>query len=183
MTAAALALIHAQAFTMPRPWSEAEIAGLLDNPLCFVLTEPDGFLLGRVVAGEAELLTVAVCPETQGKGIGRRLVQGFLTEAARRGADSAFLEVAETNLAARVLWEFPPKLAYSFCRRMLLKNYIYDFSLESLYLIAAFLFLAVGIGYGGWNWIAFSRLGEAAPTGTVVIPAISLQGSSTRLDA
>ena len=41
-----------------------------------------------------------------------------------------------------------------------------------LYLIAAFLFLAVGIGYGGWNWVAFGRIGLAAPTGTVVIPAM-----------
>ncbi|MFN0022049.1 MAG: glycosyltransferase family 2 protein [Pirellulaceae bacterium] len=73
---------------------------------------------------------------------------------------------------SRVLLEFPPKLAYSFVRRMLLKNYIYDFSMESLYLIAAFLFLAVGIGYGGWNWLAYARLGDAAPTGTVVIPAM-----------
>ncbi len=73
---------------------------------------------------------------------------------------------------SRVLLEFPPKLAYSFGRRMLLRNYIYDFSMESLYLIAAFLFLAVGIGYGGWNWLAYARLGDAAPTGTVVIPAM-----------
>lgn len=73
---------------------------------------------------------------------------------------------------SRVLLEFPPKLAGSFARRVLLKNYIYDFSLESLYLIAAFLFLAVGVGYGGWNWLAYARLGDAAPTGTVVIPAM-----------
>jgi glycosyltransferase involved in cell wall biosynthesis len=73
---------------------------------------------------------------------------------------------------SRVLLEFPPKLAYSFMRRIVLKNYIYDFSLESLYLIAAFLFLAVGIGYGGWNWLAYALVGHSAPTGTVVIPAM-----------
>ena len=73
---------------------------------------------------------------------------------------------------SRVLLEFPPKLAYSFARRMLLKNYIYDFSMESLYLIAACLFLTVGIGYGGWNWLAYARMGIPAPTGTVVIPAM-----------
>lgn len=104
MTAAELALIHAQAFTMPRPWSEAEIADLLASPLCFVLPAPDGFLLGRVVAGEAEVLTVAVRPVAQGRGVGLQLVRAFLAEAARRGADSAFLEVAETNLAARAVY-------------------------------------------------------------------------------
>ena len=99
-----MASIHKQAFTMPRPWSETEIADLLQSPLCFALHEPDSFVLGRVVAGEAELLTVAVRPAAQGNGIGLRLVQGFLTEVARRGADSAFLEVAQSNLAARAVY-------------------------------------------------------------------------------
>lgn len=97
---AELARLHGAAFVMPRPWSGAEIADLLASPLVFVLHEPQGFLMGRVVAGEAELLTVAVDPAAQGRGIGGRLVQGFVAEAERRGADSAFLEVAETNAAA-----------------------------------------------------------------------------------
>ena len=101
---AALALLHAAAFQMPRPWSDAEIAALLASPLCFLLQEPDGFLIGRVVAGEAELLTLAVWPAAQGRGIGGRLVQGFLAEAALRGADTAFLEVAETNHPARKVY-------------------------------------------------------------------------------
>ena len=99
-----MAFIHKAAFQVPRPWSEGEIADLLAQPLCFVLTEAEGFLIGRVVAGEAELLTVAVLPDRQGRGIGLRLVQGFLVEAALRGADSAFLEVAEDNLAARAVY-------------------------------------------------------------------------------
>jgi ribosomal-protein-alanine N-acetyltransferase len=97
---AELARLHGAAFVTPRPWSEAEIADLLASPLVFVLQEPGGFLMGRVVAGEAELLTVAVDPPFQRRGIGLRLVQAFVAEARRRGADSAFLEVAATNLAA-----------------------------------------------------------------------------------
>ena len=104
MSAAELARLHAAAFEMPRPWSETEIADLLASPFCFLLHEPDGFLIGRVVAGEAELLTVAVLPAAQGQGKGHRLVLGFLAEALRRGADAAFLEVAETNLAARAVY-------------------------------------------------------------------------------
>lgn len=99
-----LAQVHAAAFVMPRPWSGAEIADLLAGPLCFLVQEPDGFLIGRVVAGEAELLTVAVKPCAQGRGIGLRLVQGFVTQAASRGAETAFLEVAETNAAARAVY-------------------------------------------------------------------------------
>jgi ribosomal-protein-alanine N-acetyltransferase len=104
LTAAEMALVHAASFTTPRPWSETEIYDLLQSPLVFALTEPDGFLLGRVVAGEAELLTVAVAPQNRRAGTGRRLVSGFLAEAQARGAESAFLEVAEANIAARNLY-------------------------------------------------------------------------------
>lgn len=101
---AALARLHSAAFVMPRPWSATEIAELLASPLCFLIEAPDGFLIGRVVAGEAELLTVAVRPLAQGRGIGGRLVQSFVDEARLRGADTAFLEVAETNAAARLVY-------------------------------------------------------------------------------
>jgi ribosomal-protein-alanine N-acetyltransferase len=63
-----------------------------------------GFLLGRVVLDEAELLTIAVHPDVQGQGIGGALVAGFLAQAAARGARRAFLEVAEDNAAARALY-------------------------------------------------------------------------------
>lgn len=108
MTPAAMAALHAASFTTPRPWSASEIAALLDSPLVFALhdsaQDPAGFLLGRVVAGEAELLTVAVATDRRRAGTGRRLVEAFLSEAVRRGAESAFLEVAELNIAARALY-------------------------------------------------------------------------------
>lgn len=104
MTPAELAALHARVFTTPRPWSAAEFAALLADPLVFLLSEPAGFLLGRVVAGEAELLTLAVAPEARRQGTGARLVQEFLQESARRGAESAFLEVAAPNAAARALY-------------------------------------------------------------------------------
>lgn len=99
-----MARLHAESFTLPAPWSEAEITATLASPYCFVLTQPDGFLLGQVVAGEAELMTVAVAPKAQGRGQGRALVAAFLDEARRRGAESAFLEVAETNAPARKVY-------------------------------------------------------------------------------
>ncbi|NJS40643.1 MAG: GNAT family N-acetyltransferase, partial [Rhodobacteraceae bacterium] len=79
-------------------------AGLAD-PLAFLLVEGDaGFLLGRAVAGEAELLTVAVAPESRGRGLGQRLVSRFLYQARLRGAEVAFLEVAENNAPARAVY-------------------------------------------------------------------------------
>lgn len=104
MTPAEMAALHAATFITPRPWSEADIGELLASPFVFALQEPGGFLLGRVVAGEAELLTLAVAPDQRRAGIGRRLVQAFLTEARRRGGESAFLEVAEPNAPARALY-------------------------------------------------------------------------------
>ncbi len=105
MTPKALAALHGRCFTSPRPWSEAEFTGFQSDPLAFLLVEGDaGFLLGRAVAGEAELLTIAVAPEARGRGLGQRLVSRFLYQARLRGADSAFLEVAEDNAAARALY-------------------------------------------------------------------------------
>lgn len=104
MNAEEMARLHAAAFTMPRPWSAAEIAGALADPFGIALVEPQGFLLGRLVAGEAEILTLAVDPVARRQGIGARLVRRFVEEMRDRGAESAFLEVAATNLAAQSLY-------------------------------------------------------------------------------
>jgi len=102
--AAALADLHRASFTTPRPWSEAEIAELLHSPHVFALTEPQGFLMARVIADEAEILTLAVAPAARRTGIGARLLAAFLTTARSRGAATAFLEVAADNSAALALY-------------------------------------------------------------------------------
>lgn len=99
-----MARLHQASFTLPAPWSEAEIVSTLASPFSFALTRAEGFLLGQVVAGEAELLTLAVAPAARRQGLGRALVEGFLAEARARGAETAFLEVAETNAAARSVY-------------------------------------------------------------------------------
>lgn len=105
MTPEALAVLHAQAFTTPRPWSAGEFAAMLARPECFVLSEPGGFLVASAVVGEAEVLTLAVAPEARRQGIARTLVAGFLAQAAARGAQVAFLEVAADNAAALALYQ------------------------------------------------------------------------------
>lgn len=100
-----LAALHAACFTSPRPWSAAEFDSLLQSPHVFLLVESGGFLLGRAIAGEAELLTLAVAPDHRRKGIGLRLVMRFLTECRNRAADRAFLEVAADNVAAVGLYQ------------------------------------------------------------------------------
>ncbi len=104
MTPEDLAAIHRACFRTPRPWTAAEFTDLLASPQCFLRSAPDGFALGRVIAGEAELLTIAVRPAARQRGIGRRLLEDFLAEAAQRGAISAFLEVSEANESALALY-------------------------------------------------------------------------------
>ncbi len=121
MTPGAMAQIHAAAFTMPRPWSEQEIAAAIDDPWGIVVTESSGFLLGRVVAGESEILTLAVDPLAQRQGTGQRLVSAFVAQARAKGAESVFLEVAASNVAARALYE-----KCGFLQRGRRKNYYRD---------------------------------------------------------
>ena len=100
MTPAALAALHAAAFTQDRPWQEAEFASLLDSPFMQLFTRPGGFALTRTIAGESELLTLAVDPARQRQGLGRALLHDWLA-ALPADCDSAFLEVAADNLPAR----------------------------------------------------------------------------------
>ena len=98
----ALAAIHAEAFDAP--WDAASLAALLASPGVFAVAEEDGFILIRVVADEAEILTLAVRPAARRSGLGGRLVQAAVVRAAALGAERLFLEVAEDNVAARALY-------------------------------------------------------------------------------
>src|SRR5690606_4198483 len=108
------------------PWSESEFAALLGQPGVIALAEADGFILIRIAADEAEILTLAVQPAARRRGLGRRLVESgaraacpgradrpFLEGAGAHpgaraacagGADRLLLEVAEDNAAARALY-------------------------------------------------------------------------------
>jgi hypothetical protein len=79
----------------------------------------------------------------------------------------------QSHLSIRRVWgEFSRKLVACFLRRMVLKNFVYDFSMESIYLLAGLPLLLAGATYGGVNWFLYRLAGEGAPTGTVVIPAM-----------
>ena len=104
MTPNELARIHAAAFTQARPWSAKEFTDLVQSPHVHLTANPAGFALWRAVAGEAELMTIAVAPEYQGKGHGDALMRAWMT-AARDLAETAFLEVAADNHAALRLYE------------------------------------------------------------------------------
>jgi ribosomal-protein-alanine N-acetyltransferase len=101
MTPHELSRIHSAAFTMSRPWNAQEFTTLLSNPHTRLFAHPTGFALVQVIAGEAELLTIAVHPDAQGKGTGHKLMSEWLSKV---DATEAFLEVAADNNAARHLY-------------------------------------------------------------------------------
>jgi dolichol-phosphate mannosyltransferase len=74
----------------------------------------------------------------------------------------------------RVVRQFPGRLVWSLLRRLVVKNFIYDFNLASLHLLLGVPALVSGILFGAWNWYWYTSHGRAAPTGTVVLPAMTI---------
>ena len=101
-TAARLADLHAGAFSAP--WDAAAFESLLGQAGVFAIEAPQGFILIRSVADEAEILTLAVDPAARRQGLGARLVRDGAATAAARGAARLFLEVADDNAAALALY-------------------------------------------------------------------------------
>jgi ribosomal-protein-alanine N-acetyltransferase len=99
---APLAALHAACFA--DAWDARALGELLAGPGVFAVSLPEGFLLARVAADEAEILTLAVRPEARRRGIGAALVAAAASQAQSRGAGALFLEVGVANTAARALY-------------------------------------------------------------------------------
>jgi [ribosomal protein S18]-alanine N-acetyltransferase len=85
-------------------WTGPQCAGLLPMPgvwltLARIGPEVAGFALARVIAGEAELLLLAVGRAAQRRGVGASLLDRFISVAKRRGATRLHLEVRDGNPA------------------------------------------------------------------------------------
>lgn len=63
-----------------------------------------GYIVFRMVVDEMEILDLAVAPDARRKGLGRRLVNAALEASARRDVRAVYLEVRESNAAARSLY-------------------------------------------------------------------------------
>ena len=87
-------------------WTRSQCAGILPmTGVSLILArdsetgEPVGFSLSRSVAGEAELLLLAVLPSHHRQGIGTRLLDQFIDQAQLDGAGRVHLEVRDGNPA------------------------------------------------------------------------------------
>ena len=90
------------------PWNAGDFVDAVTGGVPFLVAETDagvvGYAIGRVAADEGEILNVAVQPEWRRRGIARRLVEALLAALAAAGARQVYLEVRESNVAARQLY-------------------------------------------------------------------------------
>jgi ribosomal-protein-alanine N-acetyltransferase len=98
--AAAIAALHAASFQ--RGWGEDEFHRLLiDRAVvahrAVIGRTMVGFILSRMAAGEAEILSVAIAPAWRGRGFARPLLDLHLRRLAGLGVRAVFLEVDEHN--------------------------------------------------------------------------------------
>lgn len=105
--AAAIAALHAASFR--RGWGEDEVYRLLTDSAviahrAIIRGALAGFIMSRLAAGEAEILSVAIAPARRGRGLSRPLLEFHLRVLAGRAIRTVFLEVDEHNAPARRLY-------------------------------------------------------------------------------
>jgi ribosomal-protein-alanine N-acetyltransferase len=105
-----LAELHGACFAVP--WQAEDFAKLLAAPGAGALmvmadaaaAEPCGFILWRIAADEAEIITLCVLGPQRGNKMGAALTKGAMQRAGA-AAKTIYLEVAEDNRPARRLYE------------------------------------------------------------------------------
>jgi len=106
-----LADIHARGFD--HGWSEDDIAATLAGKgvNCLVAniqgkgaTGPKGFMIMRTLAGQSEILTIAIDPDFRRNGMARALMDQAIRQLRSDKISQFFLEVSEYNQAALKLY-------------------------------------------------------------------------------
>jgi ribosomal-protein-alanine N-acetyltransferase len=107
--AVALARIHATCFDAP--WDAESFRRLLSRPGMLALVAKDAaetdlqsFILVQLVADESEIISLGTHASARALGLARALLTQAMAEAARHGAKTMFLEVADDNPAALALY-------------------------------------------------------------------------------
>jgi ribosomal-protein-alanine N-acetyltransferase len=105
--ARAAAEIHALSFD--RPWGLMEFERLMaeENILTHVAADEkasEGFVLSRLAADEAEILSIATHPRRRGEGIAGRLLSAHREALLLNRIRTLFLEVEDSNAPALALY-------------------------------------------------------------------------------
>jgi [ribosomal protein S18]-alanine N-acetyltransferase len=89
-------------------WTAGQYERLLESGFVWVAEHEwrlCGFVCAKVVAGEWEIENIVVVPEFQRRGVATRLMGALISEVQKRAGTAIFLEVRESNLSARHLYE------------------------------------------------------------------------------
>ncbi|WP_323766540.1 GNAT family N-acetyltransferase [Antarctobacter sp.] len=104
MTPEALSALTQRAYRHLTPWSAAQFEQTLSGRFSLLTSSDHAFVLGQIIADEAEILALAADPDRQRTGEATRALTAFHTQAAARGAIRVFLEVAAANTPARAFY-------------------------------------------------------------------------------
>jgi ribosomal-protein-alanine N-acetyltransferase len=104
----AVSELHSLCFE--KSWNFDDFHNFLSDERVFLfiygsITFPDGAILCRVAADEAEVLTLCVRPACRRQGVAEKLMRAAFVKAAELGANRLFLEVSEVNSAALNLYQ------------------------------------------------------------------------------
>ena len=108
-------------------WSEKLVADLLTSSYdeAWVLVCPDGEMIGyiniRFLAGEGELMRIAIKPGQRGRGYSRKLMDRMITSAYETESLELTLEVRAGNIPAIGLYE-----SYGFVKEAVRKGYYHN---------------------------------------------------------
>ena len=97
------AALHAECFPNKK-WSAADFSELKESGAEIVMSD-NGFIVWRVAADEAEIITIGVLPAARRMGVASALVRIMESELAKKKIERVFLEVAKDNAAAIGLYE------------------------------------------------------------------------------
>ncbi len=91
-------------------WSYKLLEAGIHSPYdVYFVAEQEGRIIGycclRLLAGEGEIQRIAVLPNKRRLGAGRKMMEAMVSYAMGRYACAISLEVRESNLAARRLYE------------------------------------------------------------------------------
>jgi ribosomal-protein-alanine N-acetyltransferase len=103
------ALVAIERASFSDPWSAHDFRECIVAKVAALVavrgTEVTGYVVAHAAADEGEILNLAVGAAHQRRGVARALVRDTLVELAARGARTVYLEVRESNAAARRLYE------------------------------------------------------------------------------
>lgn len=104
----AIMAIEGEAY--PEPWTRGMFRDEIKNErsfffVAFLGQELVGYSGFWLVADEAHITSVTTRSDMRGRGLGRRQLEHLLAEAIRVGAKIATLEVRESNVPARNLYD------------------------------------------------------------------------------